>query len=116
MKKIIFLLTFLVAAVGSSQVIDNTLTAAQINQNKQIVAEKAAMETKVNKQVSAIMKQNNVASKHKSTLEEIVMQKESDLDNLGRENVVATVKKERTAAINNAYTQQLQLFLNSLND
>ncbi len=114
MKKIVLVFAFLIAGISTAQVIDNTLTAAQINQNKQIIAEKAAMDAKVSKQVNAIMKQNSIANKHKSTLEEIVMQKETDLDNLNRENLVAAVKKERATAINNAYTQQLQLFLSGL--
>ena len=115
MKNILLLAAFLIAGIASAQstnaVVVPKVTKAQLEQSKRIAATQKAMDSKVNEKVTAIMKDHGIASSRKEELKEIVMQKESLLVRLERENLDSATKKARTEEIDKIYANELNSFL-----
>jgi protein-tyrosine-phosphatase len=115
MKKILVFAAFIVAGMATALEVTKPVvpkvTQAQVEQSKRIAATQDAMDKKVNEKVLSIMKENGVAPSRKSELKEIVMQKESLLVRLDRENLDSASKKARTEEINKIYANELNSFL-----
>lgn len=115
MKNIIILAAFLIAGLATAQSTNavevTKVTKAQLEQSKRIAASQDAMDKNVEEKVMTIMKENGVAPSRKNELKEIVMQKESLLVRLERENLDSASKKARTEEINKIYTNELNSFL-----